>query len=677
MLPETHPLIEAATKPLADNAEQRLAAYALLWENFNPDDPGVGDSLERFAKVDSKRFPRGWRIALHVCAGLSICLMLFSIRSIRSVMPGFSGISRMGSYEEPKLKLPDALTPDQKLLLGDPNLPELRQKELLHLSDPGRADFYTEYAGKFASKYDKLPEDYLETTARIDPDNSFHLYNVAGRESADSFERVKAKKTKPPRYSGTTKLREIPDEAVWKINDEAEFNKALDLVAKASQLPRYDSYETSMAAARLPFFNQDRMIPRIRTIAYFAGQTTQVISIRRTADLIAAKAYFLSLEGDKEAFLKLYADSEAFLAHFARSPESNLIGELVYAVNGAATAHAFHFGAERLGLTELAEKVQVRRVAFIDDANARALREDPMSDRFEHEGSMLAGLIGPSLGKQVANPPPLDPEILTPGRLADHDLCSSIVMPIVVLLLGLSALATFVCRSLLPRPVKAVSRRLDLLLRPIDWAWVACAVIVPIAATLSVTRYASLGGRDFNLRHSQFLFPTLHFWLIIFLLLTVPAAVVRWRLGKRLSSFGMHGGFRVASLILPAAGGLALLFAHPVIERFSIERVSPAMMALAVFPGLWGASILFGFVSMYFGKKDQRILRATALGALPPALSFAMIVLAPLAPMFRESAEKWVAKDDFTRVVVNGFNSYEAEIARQKRKETNAILGFE
>ena len=72
MLPETHPLIEAVTKPLADNAEQRMAANELLAENLDPDHPGVADSLKRFAAVDSKRIPMIWRIALHICAALSI-----------------------------------------------------------------------------------------------------------------------------------------------------------------------------------------------------------------------------------------------------------------------------------------------------------------------------------------------------------------------------------------------------------------------------------------------------------------------------------------------------------------------------------------------------------------------------------------------------------------------------
>jgi hypothetical protein len=63
------------------------------------------------------------------------------------------------------------------------------------------------------------------------------------------------------------------------------------------------------------------------------------------------------------------------------------------------------------------------------------------------------------------------------------------------------------------------------------------------------------------------------------------------------------------------------------------------------------------------------------VAALPTALSFAIILLAALVLIFRESAEKWNSRDNFTRIVPTGLSFYEADIAAQKRKETNAILG--
>ncbi len=676
MLPETHPLIEAVTKPLADNAEQRLAANALLGESFDPEDPELSGNLARLERADGKRFPRLWRVCLHICAAVAILLLAIPLVKLRQAAQEIGVLSEIGGGSH--AKLPETLTPSQRLLVGDPALPRLRQKELLHLSDPNRADFYTEYAGTHASDFEKLPDGYLETTARIDPDNAFHRYNAAARNGGDSIAKVKPAKPRPTRYSGGKRIRELPDEAVWKINDEAKFNEALELIAKAASLPRYDTYETSLMVARLPLFPQDRMIPRIRAIAFAAGQTTQVISLRKAADLLSAKAYFLSLEGDKEGFLKLHAVTEAYLGHLARAPETHLVGELVYAGKAAVTANAFHFGAERLGLTELAGEMQRRRKAFIDDANMRDRREDPMSDHFDTQASSLAGLTtSPMIGRQVADPPRFDPESFTPGRLSEYDLFSSVLLALGVVKLALAALAVFILRALLPHPMKVISKRFDLLLRPVDWAWVAGAVIVPITFTLLITRYTPLGGRNFSIHHNEMLFPAAHHLLVILLLLTIPPLAIRWRLGNRLGAFGMAGAFRPFLLIPPVIGFIALLFAHPVIQRFSHWQDELIMVPLAMIAGAWGSSILIGFLSIHFGKRELRIARAAALSALPTALSFSIILLAALVPIYRESAERWIARDELTRAVVGGLSPYEAEVTRRKRIETNAILGFE
>lgn len=675
MLPETHPLIEAVTKPLANNAEQRLAANALLGESFVADDPAVAETLARLERADGKRFPRLWRVCLHACAAVAILLLAIPAVKLRQ---GWLASGLSGSFGGEALSLlPENLTPSQRLLVGDPALPARRQKELLHLSAPDRADFYTEYAGAYASDFKKLPDGYLETTARIDPDNAFHLYNAAARNGGDSIEKVEPAKKRPTRYSGGKRIRELPDEAVWKINDEAEFNDALELIAKAAALPLYDTYETSLMVARLPLFPQDRIIPRIRAIAFAAGQTTQVISLRKAVDLISAKAYFLSLAGDKEGFLRLHADTEAFLAHLAHSPESSLVGELVYAVCASGTANAFHFGAERLGLPELAGEMQRRRKAFIDDANMRARREDTMSDHFETRASSLAAMTAPIIGRQVADPPPFDPESFTPGRLSEYDLFSSVLLVLGVVKLALAALAVFILRTLLPHPMKVISKRFDLLLRPADWAWVAGAVIVPIAFTLLITRYTLLGGRDFSIHHNEMLFPAVHHLLVILLLLTIPPLVIRWRIGKRLGAFGMAGAFRPFLLIPAVVGFIALLIAHPVIQRLSHWQGNLVILPLAVILAAWGISILIGFLSIHFGKRELRIARAATLSALPTALSLSILLLAALVPIYRESAERWIARDELTRAVVNGLSSFEAEVTRRKRIETNAILGIE
>ncbi len=57
MLPETHPLIEKVTEPLADNAERCLAAHAFLGERFDAAHPGVADAAARLEAAGRRKVP--------------------------------------------------------------------------------------------------------------------------------------------------------------------------------------------------------------------------------------------------------------------------------------------------------------------------------------------------------------------------------------------------------------------------------------------------------------------------------------------------------------------------------------------------------------------------------------------------------------------------------------------
>ena len=63
MLPKSHPIIEAATEPLADNAERRMAAHTLFSETFDPTHPAIVKTTARLEAARRRRFPI-WRNAL-------------------------------------------------------------------------------------------------------------------------------------------------------------------------------------------------------------------------------------------------------------------------------------------------------------------------------------------------------------------------------------------------------------------------------------------------------------------------------------------------------------------------------------------------------------------------------------------------------------------------------------
>jgi hypothetical protein len=65
---------------------------------------------------------------------------------------------------------------------------------------------------------------------------------------------------------------------------------------------------------------------------YAYGGTTGMIQLRHVADMLSARAEQLSKSGRKEEFIVLAKQRDAVIAHIGRNPDTNLIGELVYAV---------------------------------------------------------------------------------------------------------------------------------------------------------------------------------------------------------------------------------------------------------------------------------------------------------------------------------------------------------
>jgi hypothetical protein len=673
MLPPTHPLIAAAVAPLADNAEQQLAATALLEEKFDADHPGIPASLARFREIPATGRTRSWIIALHVLAALALIPSLLSIQALRESTSSLGFLNTMGSRSTPSPGLPKTLTAEQRLLIGDPKLPELRQKELLHLSDPDRADFYSEYAGKFNSENGILPRGYLETAARIDPQNSFFLYNTAGKVGGISVAKVKPATKAPERLIRGKRLPAIPAETEWTVSDEVLFEKTMGLISEAGKLSRYETYESSLAAQRLPLFDQDHFLPRIRTIAYFAGQTSQVISIRYVADLISARAYFLSQKGDTEAFLALHRDYEAFLRHLGNCPDSSLVSELVFAACASLATNNMYFGAERLGLTDLAAKLKERKDAFQADRDAKVFRESAFAEQVEREGTILTNLTGPSLDIQVANPPAPDPNALTAARLAEHDYASAVFSSLLAAVAAVFSFWIFLLSRTAPRPLRILAKRFSLLLGFRDWAWIlGLGVIIPAALVLTLTRLTPLGGRETGISFHSFLFPLVHFELMLLLILTVPPLVLRWRLSGKIAPFGLATGFPPLWLVIPAFGTLAVLLAYPVLE--ALPKSGFALAALGCFPALWVMSLLWFGVLALIGRRSARLRIATCFHVLAPALSLAIILFCALGPLLWSSGERWTSRDNFHRVVPGGLGSYEATIAAQKRKEVKIIL---
>ena len=269
MIPETHPLIETATEPLEDNAEQRLVATAMLREIAKPDHPDAEAVVSRWRLFDSRKHPYLWIGVLYVLAGASL---LFSTGLVKKITEIYQDIDAVASFDQVQASgNHEGLTDEEMLLLGDPSLSKLEQTEALLRSDPEAPAFYSEYAYEYARGNGTLPPDYLDKAARLDPENAFFRYIAAGRLGEEAIEKIAVPyggASKTERIRDGMELRPIPDEIKWKVVDAVAFEEAMDLISEAATLGNFDSYETMMLGERLKLFPQEKMLEKIRALAF-------------------------------------------------------------------------------------------------------------------------------------------------------------------------------------------------------------------------------------------------------------------------------------------------------------------------------------------------------------------------------------------------------------------------
>ncbi len=461
MLPETHPLIESITESLADNAEQRIHANALLGENFDSAHPGVADVTQRI-EIASRRKFRVLRKALPwVLAAVAIVLVISANASTFRFAKTVYNFDIFKPWEEPDL--PAGLTEEGRLLLGDPAIDDLEQKRRLHLHAPENPAYFAEFVQAFVTKNSSLPPDFLETAARTAPHNAFFHYFTAGLTGKDSISKNKVSgPSQPPRYVDGVRLSNLPREAEFTIKDPAVFDQAMEQIAKATAIPAFETYTNPMIAARVRLLPVDNLADFLRAMMYAYGASSSgIIQLRHIADLMSARAEQLSKSGRREEFLTLVKQRDAFIGHLGHNPDSILIGELVYAAIASSTATNFQFAAERLGLVELAETYRKQSDAFREERDLREIRRMKAVDPFPvAKASSLTGWTLPLIGKQVNSPPPLSDADFEPLRRAEHELAGGLGILAAALILPLAALGVFLFRFIARPLIRLPAKRM-------------------------------------------------------------------------------------------------------------------------------------------------------------------------------------------------------------------------
>jgi hypothetical protein len=680
MLPETHPLIDTITKPLADNAELKLYAVQILEQTFDPDHPSVPQAMVRLEVRDKKNLPALGKIVLWV---LAVAGLGFGIHSDREAIRMAIKLDSVLGYSEAEIApRPSGLTEQEQLLFGDPELEELRQKELLLESDPTNPAYFAEYAQAYLTSRDKLPPDFLETAARIDPENSFFLFWAAGLISKDSLEMV-PKGTQPPRYVDGVKLRSLPTETEYTIKDQSAYDEALALVKKASELPKFENYEIKMLKARMRLVAPSyTFVGFLRAIMIqYASPSVGVMSMIKVSDLMNARAEELSKKGQKEDFLSLAAQRDAFILKWAHAENAYLVRELVYRVIASSTTFNFNTAADRLGLTEIAEAYRKQSEAFTAERDFRDIRnkKDDKTEIFINtHASSLSRISLSLLGNQVQSPPPLNDSDLKPMRMAEHEVLGRFGIYSIVLILLLSAFFVFLFRFLTPKAIRQTAKRITCLLKFSDWIWIfSLGVALPILLFLYINRLSPVSGRDYGPSHFLFVFPGLHLSALLLTLLLAPTIVTRWCLTRRAAAFQFGSRWDLLSLPVIAVMLVYAIVAYPVLVKFNLNKMTQIGLAAPLVG--WLGFVFFNGLRIILGSARSRLIQTATTIAVIPAYPLAIIVLCLTLQPYLAGEKYWIPKDKLHLIDPDApdLGAYECKVAVQLRKETNAIMGIE
>ena len=641
MLPETHPLIESATKPLADNAEQRLAAVALLEETFDEEHPDVPIVKERFKKIDEKKQPGYWRWLVYSLAAVMVAVLVVAgfpkVMSFELLRSAFDPLGFPRPANTVSLERED-LSSKEKLLLGDLNKTPFERAEELWESEPGRPDFYAEYVGEFIREFGRLPEDYLSTSEEIDPENSFFLYLAVGFAASENIEREMR----------TREDREKGKRTEYTVLDADGLSEAYGLIRKARSKPRFRTYAPEMIAARIPLLKRDEFLQSLLAPPYLT-HTVGIIQLRHLGDLVSAEMNRLADEGDDDELRELIKDNEHFLRVWTESPTSGLVEYLILRVCASSTSDAARAATKRLGLEAQFPQFEDRFKNFEAIYERKYTRDYPFLEAFERRGGTYAATVFPMLARQATDPVPIDEDELMPGRLVDHEFVSQLCVLTVSVLLSISWFAVLLFRFRSPFHVRKLSGRLSRLFTPVDWIWILLlGVAFPFVLILVVNRFTIFGGRGYSLHFLTYVLPVAHYLLMGLLFVYAPVLVIRWRMKSRFAVFALNSRFYVLGWV---SVGVSLAFL-PVFYYFAVikrpqDEVRVLLTTFLLLP--LALSIVISMGRALFGKGDRRLTRAMAANALLPAYALGIILLVSLYPWFHASERHWFQQDGLMR----------------------------
>ncbi len=628
---------------------------------------------KRFEDIDQRRSRPRWRWMLYVLIAILSLVVLSKIIYIASstaVYMDTGGRNKLTKYlvTEAKKRFRKNFNAEQKLILYGDASRKIQSEQIKGLwdSDPENPVFFSEYVRVYLSENDKLPPNFLETAEKIDPDNAWFLYLAASAEAQGSVEKNKITSSQKAKEGART----------FTIIDQVKFERSIVLIKKGAAKPYCKSYTHDLFQQRVKLLPNSKREDITYSLIYVLGSThSDIYRFRYATDVLGAYSLDLSKKNETLKFQNHIATSDAILRHFGNYESSNLLESLVIKSLTAAISRDLSTAAKSMNLTNKSErfsKIDEKIKADKEERKAKHKSED-IEINIESKSGLLAGLVIPGVSNQVANPPKINDELLKPGRLADHELASILCAIISCILLIMAMLFVGIIHFRSSTMVRKLSSRIVRALTWKDWAWlIGAGVILPFIYVLVVNRFTPLGGRDFSLRHTKFLLPSVYYTGLVRLIMCTLLILGRWRLKSILSPFG----FPVRSTCLSWCVLISCLVSMPLIGFAAIQDSRSLMIIggiLFVLADVW--LVIKGF-QIVIGKSEMLMYRGVIARIFIPAFAVAMICLLTSIFYLERSEQYWLNKDTIIRMDATRKEgpNFEYTIAKQLEKETRAII---
>jgi len=676
--------IEAAVRPLSDNAEQQSAARALLEITVPDSVSGCEEATARWAAVDVEKRRFGWKKLLYISLAIVSLLVVgdfvrlsLNLRKLTSTIGRTNYIDFFhwgaGITEE---EVARNLSPDEtRLLFGDitKNSYSERMKALWD-GEPESPMYFSAYVAAYHDEFDTLPPGFLATARRLDPDNAWFTYLAAGERARDA---VQARKR-----SEAEKAANMPRE--WDMLDEVALDESLALLRESRSQSKCYNYFGRLNRMRIGLLPKETPAEIVFTENYFARNDGGLFyHLGYLSSAIKAKSWSCGQTGDTDSFRELWLDTEDLFQKLDGAEADSMMREMVHMNVTLGIVLEAVPAARKLGLDDLVERLSPTFEMAGERTAPEALRRRGVNtDVMWIHGGQLAFMFNLGNTNRLKDPPRLTMEELEPGRLMDHETVSwtGSHFAWAILVIGMGLCAAFRFRH--PVLVRRLASRLEMLVPPRDWVWISgTGVVLPILYFLIVTRLTPLGGHGFsmlenNLTTFYFDDPPLGYvqWMALGLLVFFSSAgALVVCLKKRCGALGLVGR-KCAFLILPIFCATAYIPA----SGWAVWDYSPfiAMTALV----LGGIVPLFLVIMVFqacFSNYKAQIFHATFARLMMVSCAVAALAVISMAPVFKAMAYHWSGKDTLVRMDKDfpTGTEFEHRVALQFRKETREMMG--